>query len=352
MVILTTNMYKIFIKPLLFSMQPEKAHYFATDLLTFFCKIPGVASLMRCMYDVKNPKLERELFGLKFKNPVGLAAGFDKDARWFNQLSNLGFGFIEIGTLTPKGQIGNPKPRLYRIPEDEGLINRMGFNNLGVDAAIPRLKNRKTNLIIGGNIGKNTATSNDDALEDYIYNFKTLHDYVDYFVVNVSCPNVKDLTKLQDTPFLLNLLGKLKEINAAKDKPKPILLKIAPDLNNSQLDEVIEIVAQTKIDGIIATNTSTTREGLKINKAKIEEIANGGLSGKPVNKRSTEVIRYLADKSNKAFPIIGVGGIHTPQDAIDKLEAGADLVQVYTGFIYEGPSLMKRINKAILKKKW
>lgn len=330
-------------------MQPEKAHYFATDLLTFFCKIPGIPALMRSIYRVNNPALEQELFGLKFKNPVGLAAGFDKDARWFNQLSNLGFGFIEIGTLTPKGQIGNPKPRLFRIPEDEGLINRMGFNNLGVDAAIPRLKNRKTDLIIGGNIGKNTATSNDNALEDYIYNFKTLHDYVDYFVVNVSCPNVKDLTKLQDTPFLLNLLGKLKEINAAKDKPKPILLKIAPDLNNSQLDEVIEIVAQTKIDGIIATNTSTTREGLKTSKAKIEEIANGGLSGKPVNKRSTEVIKYLADKSNKAFPIIGVGGIHTPQDAIDKLEAGADLVQVYTGFIYEGPSLMKRINKKIIK---
>ena len=345
-------MYKLFIKPLLFSMQPEKAHYFATDLLTFFCKIPGVAWLMRCMYDVKNPKLERELFGLKFKNPVGLAAGFDKDARWFNQLSNLGFGFIEIGTLTPKGQVGNAKPRLFRIPEDEGLINRMGFNNLGVDAAIPRLKNRKTNLIIGGNIGKNTATSNDDALADYVYNFETLHDYVDYFVVNVSCPNVKDLTKLQDTPFLLGLFGELKKINASKEKPKPILLKIAPDLNNSQLDEVIEIVAQTKIDGIIATNTSTTREGLKTNKNRIEEIANGGLSGKPVNARSTEVIKYLSEKSNKALPIIGVGGIHTPQDAIDKLEAGADLVQVYTGFIYEGPSLMKRINKAILKKKW
>lgn len=340
-------MYKLFIKPILFSMQPEKAHYFATDCLTFISKLPGMPSLMRAVYDYRNPKLERELFGLKFKNPVGLAAGFDKDARWYNQLANLGFGFIEIGTLTPKGQIGNPKPRLFRIPEDEGLINRMGFNNLGAEDAIQRLKKRKTNIIIGGNIGKNTATSNEHALADYVFNFNTLHDYVDYFVVNVSCPNVKDLTKLQDTPFLLNLLGELKKINLTKNKPKPILLKIAPDLNNSQLDEVIEIVAKTKIDGVIATNTTTSRENLKTDKKSIEEIANGGLSGKPVNSRSTEVIKYLCQKSNKAFPIIGVGGIHSPQDAIDKLEAGADLIQVYTGFIYEGPSLMKRINKKI-----
>lgn len=343
-------MYRFFIKPLLFSIQPEKAHYLATDLLTFFSAIPGIPALIRAIYNFKHPKLEQELFGLKFKNPVGLAAGFDKDARWFNQLSNLGFGFIEIGTLTPKGQIGNPKPRLFRIPEDEGLINRMGFNNLGAEDAIKRLKNRKTNIIIGGNIGKNTATHNDDALEDYIFNFNTLHDYVDYFVVNVSCPNVKDLTKLQDTPFLIKLLGDLKQINTTKKKPKPILLKIAPDLNNSQLDEVIEIVAQTKINGIIATNTTTSRENLTTNQATISQIANGGLSGKPVKERSTEVIRYLAEKSNKAFPIIGVGGIHTPEDAIEKLEAGADLVQIYTGFIYEGPSIIKNINKAIVQK--
>jgi dihydroorotate dehydrogenase len=343
-------MYKLLIKPLLFMMEPEKAHYFATDCLTFLSKIPGGSSLLKGMFDYHHPKLERELFGLKFKNPVGLAAGFDKDARWFNELSNLGFGFIEIGTLTPKGQIGNPKPRLFRIPEDEGLINRMGFNNLGSEDAIQRLKNRKTNIIIGGNIGKNTATPNESALEDYVFNFNTLHDYVDYFVVNVSCPNVKDLTKLQDTPFLLSLLGELKKINATKSKPKPILLKIAPDLNDSQLDEVIEIVAQTKIDGIIATNTTTSREGLKTDKKRIEEIANGGLSGKPVNATSTRVIKYLSEKSNKAFPIIGVGGIHSAKDAIEKLEAGADLVQIYTGFIYEGPGLIKDINKAIIQK--
>lgn len=343
-------MYKLFIKPFLFSLNPERAHYFATDCLTFISKIPGGSSLLRALFNYQHPKLERKFFGIKFKNPVGLAAGFDKDARWFNELDNLGFGFIEIGTLTPKGQIGNPQPRLFRIPEDEGLINRMGFNNLGVEDAIKRLKNRKKNIIIGGNIGKNTATPNENALEDYVFNFNVLHDYVDYFVINVSCPNVKDLTKLQDTPFLLSLLSELKKINSTKQKPKPILLKIAPDLNNSQLDEVIDIVKQTNIDGVIAANTTTSRDGLKTSKHRIEEIANGGLSGKPLTTKSTEVIRYLSEKSNKAFPIIGVGGIHSPQDAIEKMEAGADLVQIYTGFIYEGPSLIKNINKAIIKK--
>lgn len=343
-------MYKYLIKPLLFAMQPEKAHYFATGCLTFFSSIPGVSAIIRMLYNYKHPKLERKLFGLTFKNPVGLAAGFDKDARWYNELAHLGFGFIEIGTLTPKAQVGNLKPRLFRITADEGLINRMGFNNLGAEDAIKRLRNRKTNIIIGGNIGKNTTTDNKDALADYVFNFNTLHDDVDYFVVNVSCPNVKDLNKLQDTPFLLNLLGDLKHINTTKDKPKPILLKIAPDLNNSQLDEIIDIVAQTKIDGIIATNTTTSRENLKTDKKQIETIANGGLSGKPVKNRSTEVIKYLAEKSNKAFPIIGVGGIHSAEDAIEKLEAGADLVQIYTGFIYEGPSLIKKINKAIIEK--
>ena len=331
-------------------MKPEKAHYFATSCLTFFSSIPGFPSIIRGLYSYNHPKLERKLFGLTFKNPVGLAAGFDKDARWYNELAHLGFGFIEIGTLTPKAQIGNPKPRLFRITEDEGLINRMGFNNLGAEDAIKRLRNRKTNIVIGGNIGKNTTTNNEDALADYVFNFNTLHDYVDYFVVNVSCPNVKDLTKLQDTPFLLNLLGDLKHINTTKEKPKPILLKIAPDLNNSQLDEIIEIVARTKIDGIIATNTTTSRDNLKTEQKIIKEIANGGLSGKPVSKRSTEVIKYLSEKSKKAFPIIGVGGIHTTEDAIEKLEAGADLVQIYTGFIYNGPGLIKDINRAIIEK--
>lgn len=345
-----SGMYKILIKPILFSMMPEKAHYFAMGCLNFFCAIPGFSAIFRSLYQIKDPRLERKLFGLHFDNPVGLAAGFDKDARWFNQLSNLGFGFIEIGTLTPKPQSGNPQPRLFRLVEDHGLINRMGFNNLGVDNAVTRLKKRKTNILIGGNIGKNTATPNEDALTDYVYNFNALHEYVDYFVVNVSCPNVKDLTKLQDTDFLMNLLGDLKHINTTKTKPKPILLKIAPDLNDSQLDEVIEIVRETKIDGIIATNTTTGREHLKTSPQDIISIGNGGMSGKPITERSTAVIRYLAEKSNKAFPIIGVGGIHSAEDAMEKLDAGADLVQVYTGFIYEGPGLMKRINKAILQK--
>jgi len=331
-------------------MQPEKAHYFATGCLTFFSAIPGFLALIRSLYDFKHQKLERKLFGLTFKNPVGLAAGFDKDARWFNQLAHLGFGFIEIGTLTPKAQVGNDKPRLFRITEDEGLINRMGFNNLGAEDAIKRLKNRKTNIIIGGNIGKNTATSNEDALADYISNFKTLHDYVDYFVLNVSCPNVKGLTKLQDTPFLLELIKQVQIINKTKPKPKPVLLKIAPDLNDSQLDEIIGIVTQTKIDGVIATNTSIARDNLSTSKEKIDVIGKGGVSGIPVKNRSTEVIRYLSEKSNKAFPIIGVGGIHTAEDAIEKLEAGADLIQIFTGFIYEGPGLIKEINKAIIEK--
>jgi dihydroorotate dehydrogenase len=332
-------------------MSPERAHYFVTGWLSFLCRIPGIAALLRSMYSISDKRLERELFGLKFKNPVGLAAGFDKDARWINELSNFGFGFIEIGTLTPKAQPGNEKPRLFRITQDDGLINRMGFNNLGAEDAIARLKKRKAGLIIGGNIGKNTATPNEDAMQDYIFSFNVLHDYVDYFVVNVSCPNVKDLTKLQDTPFLLSLLGELKRLNAERVKPKPILLKIAPDLNNSQLDEVIDIVKQTKIDGIIACNTSTTREGLKTDAAALAAIGNGGLSGKALSKRSTEVIRYLSEKSGKAFPIIGVGGIHSAEDALEKIAAGADLLQVYTGFIYEGPGLVKGINKALLKGK-
>lgn len=331
-------------------MPPEQAHYFVTGCLSFICRLPAGGALLKSLFNYQNPKLERKLFGLKFKNPVGLAAGFDKDARWIDQLSNFGFGFIEIGTLTPKAQSGNPKPRLFRLPQDQALINRMGFNNQGAADAIQRLKKRKSNLIIGGNIGKNTSTANDQALKDYLINFETLHDYVDYFVVNVSCPNVKDLTKLQDTPFLLELLGELKKQNAQKAKPKPILLKIAPDLNENQLDEVIFIQKETQIDGIIACNTTTARDPLSTDSQKVKNIGNGGLSGQPLKNKSTEVIRYLAQKSNKAFPIIGVGGIHSKEDALEKLEAGADLVQIYTGFIYTGPQLVRDINKAILEK--
>lgn len=342
-------MYKLILRPILFLFDPEKVHHFIFKLIKLSNAIPGVAAINRSVYGVNDHRLERELFGLKFKNPVGIAAGFDKNAVLFNELENYGFGFLEVGTATPKPQIGNPQKRLFRVKQDAAIINRMGFNNLGADVIANNLRHKKTRLIIGGNIGKNTATPNDKALDDYIYNFEVLHSVVDYFVVNVSCPNVKNLTKLQDTDFLTKLLFKLKEINASKNIQRPILLKIAPDLNEPQLDEIIELVATTKIDGIIATNTTTSRDQLTISNEEIEAIGNGGLSGKPLKERSTEVIRYLAQKSNKAFPIIGVGGIHSAADALEKIEAGADLVQVYTGFIYEGPGLVKKINKAILK---
>lgn len=341
-------MYKL-IKPILFLLSPEKVHYLVFDLLKFIFAIPGKKAVWKWIYTVKDQRLEKELFGIKFPNPVGLAAGFDKDARLFNELEAFGFGFIEIGTLTPKPQDGNPKPRLFRLPQDEALINRMGFNNQGVDAAVERLKKRPKNLIIGGNIGKNKVTPNEEAENDYVYCFNALFDYVDYFVVNVSSPNTPNLRALQDKEPLSALLLKLQTLNKAKPSPKPILLKIAPDLTNEQLDDIIDIVKETGIAGVIATNTTISREGLKTPRARVEEIGAGGLSGKPVTNRSTEVIRYLKDKSGNAFPIIGVGGIHSAEDAIEKLNAGADLVQVYTGFIYEGPGLIKRINKGILR---
>ena len=343
-------MYKLLLRPILFLFDPESVHHFTFKSIKISSKIPGVKSIRKSLYSVKDKSLERELFGIKFSNPVGIAAGFDKNAVLIDQLEDFGFGFVEIGTLTPKAQEGNARPRLFRLKKDQGIINRMGFNNDGVDVAVKKLKQRKTRIIVGGNIGKNTATQNDSAKPDYIYSFKALHDYVDYFVVNVSCPNIGDVKKLQDQDFLMELLGELKVLNATYEKPKPILLKIAPDLNEKQLDEVIEIVAETKIDGIIATNTTIQRSNLEATKEELEKIGNGGLSGKPLKDRSTEVIKYLSEKSNKAFPIIGVGGIHSEADALEKIDAGADLVQVYTGFIYEGPKLVKRINKAILNR--
>lgn len=313
--------------------------------------IPGMKWLWNKLYRVKDDRLKRELFGLTFDNPLGLAAGFDKNATMYNDLAHCGFGFIEIGTVTPVGQPGNEKPRLFRVKDDQGIINRMGFNNEGVDFAIENLKKRKTNLIIGGNIGKNKVTPNENATEDYVISFRKLFPYVDYFVVNVSSPNTPNLRSLQEKEPLTKLLKTLQGVNAEFDKAKPILLKIAPDLTKEQLDDIIEIVTEIKLDGVIASNTTISREGLKTDKNRLDEIGAGGLSGKPVTKRSTEVIRYLAEKSNKAFPIIGVGGIHSEEDALEKLDAGADLLQVYTGFIYEGPKLLKRINKAILNRR-
>lgn len=343
-------MYKV-IRSILFLFDPEKVHYFTAAAIRFVLKIPGMKFIWNKLYSVNDPLLKKTVFGITFDNPVGLAAGFDKNANMFNDLAYCGFGFIEIGTITPKGQPGNDKPRLFRLKEDEGIINRMGFNNDGVDCAIENLKKKKTKIIIGGNIGKNKVTPNEDANADYVFSFNQLFDYVDYFVVNVSSPNTPNLRELQEKEPLKQLLSEIQVHNRQKPNPKPVLLKIAPDLTNEQLDDIIEIVNEIKLDGIIATNTTISRDNLKTNKLKVEAIGAGGLSGKPVKNKSTEVIRYLAEKSNKSFPIIGVGGIHSAEDAIEKLEAGADLVQLYTGFIYEGPSLVKRINKAILNKK-
>ena len=338
-------MYKSLIRPILFCFDPEKVHYFTFSFIRLVSKIPFVSSIFKSIYEVNDPRLVREVFGLKFKNPVGLAAGFDKDATLFQELSNFGFGFIEIGTLTPKPQDGNPKTRLFRLKADSAIINRMGFNNGGVEDAVLRLKKNK-GVLIGGNIGKNKVTPNEDAVKDYEICFEALFDYVDYFVVNVSSPNTPNLRELQDKKPLTELLQTLQNKNLAKPKQKPILLKIAPDLTDEQLLDIIDIVKDTKIAGVIATNTTISRENL-ISESKTET---GGLSGKPLTQRSTEVIRFLSEKSNKAFPIIGVGGIHTAEDAIEKLEAGASLVQLYTGFIYEGPALITQINKKILEK--
>jgi dihydroorotate dehydrogenase len=341
-------MYKLLLRPLLFKFDPEKVHYFTFAWIRRLFSF-GLGGLIKKWGLIEDPRLEREVFGLKFKNPVGLAAGFDKDAKLFNELGAIGFGFIEIGTLTPKGQLGNPKKRLFRLTEDSGLINRMGFNNGGVAEAIPRLKKNK-GVLIGGNIGKNTETKPEDYTADYLECFHALHPYVDYFVLNVSCPNVSSHAKLNDKEYLESLIGAVQKANDTYEIQRPIVLKIAPDLNDQQLDEIIDLVTATNLDGVIASNTSVSREGLKTSETRLAEIGNGGLSGKPITDKSTRVIKYLADKSNRSFPIIGVGGIHSAQDALDKLDAGASLVQLYTGFIYEGPGLIKDINKAILKR--
>jgi len=336
-------MYKTLIRPILFLFPPESVHHFTFATLKILFKIPGVFWFVSKLFAVKGKKLERTFFGLTFKNPVGLAAGFDKNAVLFDELSAFGFGFIEIGTVTPKPQAGNPKPRLFRLQKDQALINRMGFNNDGVEVIAKRLKKRKTNIIIGGNIGKNKITPNEKAVDDYLICFEKLFSVVDYFVVNVSSPNTPNLRALQDKKPLTKILKVLQDANHKKTAPKPILLKIAPDLTDSQLLDIITIVKETKIAGLIATNTTLSREGLQ----SVNKTETGGLSGRPVSNRATAVIKFLAEKSDKAFPIIGVGGIHTPQDAIDKLSAGADLVQLFTGFIYQGPRLVKKINKRL-----
>ena len=338
-------MYKKIILPVLFLIDPEKVHNIIFSSIKILFKFPLVKFLVSKFYIIDDSRLEKSLFGIKFKNPVGLAAGFDKNAQLYEELTSFGFGFIEIGTVTPKPQSGNPKKRLFRLVEDSAIINRMGFNNVGVEEVIKNLKKNKSTLI-GGNIGKNKITPNYLAIDDYVTSFNMLFDFVDYFVVNVSSPNTPNLRDLQEKEPLTKLINSLISINRNKNKPKPILLKIAPDLNNNQLLDIISIVKDTGLDGIIATNTTINRDNLKsVNKNEL-----GGLSGKPLTSRSTEVIKFISKNSNKTIPIIGVGGINTVADALEKFDAGADLIQIYTGFIYEGPNLIRSINKALLNR--
>ena len=339
-------MYKQFLRPILFSFEPEKAHHITFWWMKMICKIPLAKNILRSIYQIKNEKLIREIFGIKFPNPVGLAAGLDKNALLIDEWENVGFGFVEIGTVTPLAQPGNEQARLFRLPEDKAIINRMGFNNDGMDAIAERLKNRKSKIIIGGNIGKNKITPNENAVDDYIKCFNTLYAYVDYFVVNVSSPNTPGLRALQDKEPLMNIMNQLQKLNSSKAKRKPLLLKIAPDLTNEQLNDIIEIAVNTALDGLIATNTTISRENLTHPNKK----ETGGMSGAPLKNRSTEVVKYLHQHLQNKVPIIASGGVMSSDDAIEKLNAGAALVQVYTGFIYEGPALVKAINQKILSK--
>jgi dihydroorotate dehydrogenase len=338
-------MYKGLIRPLLFLMNAEQAHHFTFKTLKVLFQLPGVKAITSLFFGSLKGR-EKQVMGLHFKNPVGLAAGFDKDAKLYNELSAFGFGFIEVGTLTPKPQDGNPKPRLFRIVEDEAVINRMGFNNGGLDAAALRLAKKKTDIIIGGNIGKNKVTPNDVATSDYIKGVEALHDVVDYFVVNVSSPNTPNLRELQEKEPLKALL---KEVKAKNEElgAKPLMLKIAPDLTDGQLDDIVGIVNELKLSGIVATNTTISRAGLKASQEKVAAMGAGGLSGKILRERSTEVVRYLRNKLSADIAIVAVGGIFTGKDAKEKLDAGADLVQVWTGFLYEGPAMVRRMLRSL-----
>jgi dihydroorotate dehydrogenase len=342
-------LYKLILRPSFFLLDAETAHYFTLNLFKVLLKIPFAKAICKSIFTVENKSLNTTLFGIDFPNKVGLAAGFDKNAKYLHELACLGFGHIEIGTVTPLPQAGNDKPRLFRLQKDNAIINRMGFNNDGMMAVSTRLKDRPKGLIVGGNIGKNKITPNEEAVSDYIKCFNTLFDDVDYFTVNVSSPNTPGLRDLQDKEPLMQLLNELQHINNAKPKRKPILLKIAPDLTDTQLDDIVTIVHETKIDGIIATNTTIVRAPLVTDAATVAAMGVGGLSGKPLTTRATNVIAYLHQKSAGSFPIIGVGGIANGKDALDKIQSGATLVQVYTGFIYEGPALAKSINSYLSK---
>lgn len=316
-------MYKKIIRPLLFELSPELIHRIVVVMLRVVHYVPGARQLLRTCFTVRHPSLEREVFGIKFPNPVGIAAGFDKDAEVYDELLSLGFGFTEVGTVTPKGQPGNPRPRLFRLPLDEALINRMGFNNRGMENAVRNLRHRKRRQVIGASLGKNTATPNESAPADYLKLFRSLYQYVDYFVINVSCPNVRNLTHLQDKETLKEILRGLLDFRRGQNQYRPILLKISPDLTTAQLDDVIALMQEGGIDGIVATNTTTSREGLATDSRTLADIGNGGVSGAPLTRRSLETVRYIHEKTEGRFPIIGVGGIMTEDDAVAMLDAGA-----------------------------
>lgn len=342
-------MYKRLVLPILFRFDAEQVHHFVCSALRFFHNLPFGAAILKYFFAFEHPSLGVEVAGLRFPNPVGLAAGFDKNGELVDEMATLGFGFVEIGTVTPRPQPGNDKPRLFRLKEDRGLVNRMGFNNKGAGVAAAKLRNRKSSIIVGGNIGKNKVTANERALDDYLTAFNELYEVVDYFVVNVSSPNTPGLRDLQEKEPLTHLLTEIQKLNTSKVKPKPVFLKIAPDLTDSQLDDIIDIVNDTAIAGVIATNTTISRNNLKTSSDRIEEIGAGGLSGAPLRQRSTEVIRYLCSRSGNSFPVIGVGGIANASDAREKLDAGAVLVQVYSGFIYEGPAMASRICRSLVR---
>lgn len=336
-------MYKHILKPILFQFNPETAHNILFSLLTFLRHIPGARAIMRAIYKKESPKLAREVFGLNFPNPVGLAGGLDKNGEFYNDMADYGFGFVEIGSLTPKPQDGNPKPRCFRVPQDKAIINRFGINNKGVKNAVEHLKKERPEVIVAANISKNTTSINEDAAKDYETSFALLYDFVDMFVVNVSCPNVVGLTALQDISFLSDIVDRLLDLRRYYDTYRPILLKVSPDLSREQMDDIIDYCLRSGIDGIVAGNTTRSREGLTIPQSRIDEIGNGGLSGAPVHKKNLELVRYIHTKSQGRLPIIGVGGIMSGKDAQAMIDAGASLVEIYSGFIYEGPGLVKDI---------
>lgn len=336
-------MYKHILRPVLFRFNAETAHNMIMSTLKFLRHVPFARSTMRYIYKKSSPSLSREVFGLTFPNPVGLAGGLDKNGEFYNDMANFGFGFVEIGSLTPKPQDGNPKPRCFRVPADKAIINRFGINNKGVRNAVEHLKKERPEVIVAANISKNTASINEDAAKDYETAFAMLYDFVDMFVVNVSCPNVVGLTALQDISFLSDIVDRLLDLRRYYDTYRPILLKVSPDLSREQLDDIIDYCLRSGIDGIVAGNTTRSREGLSIDQTKIDAIGNGGMSGAPIRKKNLELVRYIHTKSDGRLPIIGVGGIMSGEDAQAMIDAGASLVEIYSGFIYEGPALVKKI---------